>query len=328
MNIFKQIESIILSKDETGEAGDSGLFLAYKSFFQKEGGFERYYKGVENIFLKNRLGDAVVLDAGCGFGIMAMIIAGLGAKKVSAIDLNPEVIKVLNSLLVRLKPALENIETRAGDAVTLNFPDEMFDAVIVSDAISHVHNQEVFLKNMKRILKKGGRLYLYDSNNSLDIRGHSFRVKYWRQVENGPCDSALLPDKPFIRMREDILTKHFSSLDEKTLSFLSKTTIGMQENEIVKAGNDFLKTGKITKKKGFIYIDPRNGFQAEVEFNPFSLKRRLRENGFKAELIAPYSCFPYPVTNSLKDRVKRMLRFLYPFSLFLSPSFEILGVKI
>lgn len=325
IDIIQQLKIIMTGNEKVAEEETHSHFSEYKNFFKKDDIFNGYIKGVKNIFEMTDSGKAVVLDIGCGFGLMSMIIAAYGSTKVIGVDLNPDVIKVFRMLLSRLKPPLENVEADTRDGVTLDFNDETFDVIIVSDVASHVYDLNVFLNNIKRMLKKGGRLYLYDSNNSVDIRGHIYRMNYWKKVEQGPVGSALLPPKPFIEMRKEIIRKSFPSLDERTLQFLSKKTMGMWGNEIIKAVDEFMKGGKITLHRGFKYIDPRNGAFAELEFNPFKFKNMLETLGFQAKVIPPFTCFPYPCGYNIKNKIKRGLRYCYPVSLLFSPSFEILA---
>lgn len=53
-----------------------------------------------------------------------------------------------------------------GDLYTIPFPDESFDAVTLREVIEHIKEPERAVKEIKRVLKKGGRVILTTPNYS------------------------------------------------------------------------------------------------------------------------------------------------------------------
>ena len=116
-------------------------------------------------------GDEVVLDAGCGRGLLLVGAArrlttgkaiGLDRWVPGALTGNRPEAALENA---RLEGVLERVEVKAGDVRQLPFADASLDCV-VSNFVVHELNtraeREQMLREMVRVLKPGGRLALVD----------------------------------------------------------------------------------------------------------------------------------------------------------------------
>jgi len=107
-----------------------------------------------------------ILDVGCGAGIISEQLARIGASVVG-IDACRENIEAAKEHAV-LDPGLEwkleyycqTIEEH------LDSREEMYDAVVASEVIEHVDNQEVFLSKCTQVLKPGGSMFVTTLNRS------------------------------------------------------------------------------------------------------------------------------------------------------------------
>lgn len=103
-----------------------------------------------------------VLDIGCADGAM-MVYSGLLGAEVYGIDLSPEWIEKANKYLKKY-----NIKGKAilGDAKKIGFPDNYFDKVVSSDFFEHLSYEDslLVLKELKRVLKPGGMLFIKTPN--------------------------------------------------------------------------------------------------------------------------------------------------------------------
>ncbi|NDV26671.1 bifunctional 2-polyprenyl-6-hydroxyphenol methylase/3-demethylubiquinol 3-O-methyltransferase UbiG [Desulfovibrio sp. JC010] len=104
--------------------------------------------------------DAEVLDCGCGPGYGSRMLADK-AKKVVAADLDIETVRRASS-----GKYYDNITFQTGDATSLGFEDNCFDAVTSFETVEHVDPAPYF-KEMRRVLKPGGLLILSTPQNSL-----------------------------------------------------------------------------------------------------------------------------------------------------------------
>lgn len=95
-----------------------------------------------------------VLDVGCGTGVVALCCARAGAR-VTGLDLTPE-------LIARAKEnaaiAGAEIEWREGDVEALPFEDGTFDVVVSQWGHMFAPRPELAVREMLRVLKKGGTL--------------------------------------------------------------------------------------------------------------------------------------------------------------------------
>jgi len=99
-----------------------------------------------------------VLDVASGTGSLAIALSST-AKKVVGIDLSPKMLEV-----AKRKRHAENLSFLQMDASKMNFQDEEFDIVTISLGL-HDMPQEIrssVLEEVKRILKKEGKLYILE----------------------------------------------------------------------------------------------------------------------------------------------------------------------
>ena len=119
---------------------------------------------VENSRYWGRLGgkpdfkDAIVVDLGCGHGSLCIDIARSGARRVIGLDLNARLVDFANENLKRNYPQLVGaVEFRFQDL--REAPESEIDYFVSKDTFEHVIGLEQVLAEMKRRLKRGGRLY-------------------------------------------------------------------------------------------------------------------------------------------------------------------------
>jgi ubiquinone/menaquinone biosynthesis C-methylase UbiE len=100
-----------------------------------------------------------VLDVACGTGVVARAAAQrVGSDgRVVGVDLNPAMISVARSLPGPDGAAIEWLER---DALDLQFADGNFDVVLCQQGLQFFSDKAAALKEMRRVLKRGGRLAL------------------------------------------------------------------------------------------------------------------------------------------------------------------------
>lgn len=134
----------------------------YDSFMKRAGpAYERIVQLVEN-----EVDPAdYVLEAACGTGLISMKIAPY-VDRYFGCDISPEMIEIARSKT--LSSGISNIEFSVQDAYNLNFDDDFFDVVILSNALHIMMEPEKVLASVSRILKSEGLLiaptYLHGSS--------------------------------------------------------------------------------------------------------------------------------------------------------------------
>src|SRR5262245_7725976 len=99
----------------------------------------------------------VVVDLGCGGGLMAGPFAHAGARVVG-LDLSQGSVRA----------ASERIGARfvLGDALHVPLQDESADFVLLADVLEHVEDPEQVVRESARVLRPGGRVYVSTINRT------------------------------------------------------------------------------------------------------------------------------------------------------------------
>lgn len=107
------------------------------------------------------LGETVV-DLGCGAGVDLCVAALLVGEtgKVFGIDLTPEMVEKARSNIALMH--LRNAQVELGDFLNVPLEDKCVDVVISNGAINLSPKQPCVFREIMRVLKPNGRLYLAD----------------------------------------------------------------------------------------------------------------------------------------------------------------------
>ena len=97
-----------------------------------------------------RQGD-YVLDACCGTGDLAVAARKAGAGDVVGLDFSER-------MLERARRKAPELEWVQGDVLALPFADASFDSAIVGFGVRNVDDLEAALKELRRVLRPGGRM--------------------------------------------------------------------------------------------------------------------------------------------------------------------------
>ncbi|MFA6461393.1 MAG: methyltransferase domain-containing protein [Candidatus Woesearchaeota archaeon] len=134
------------------------LYLLSRKRFHSKKDYEKFqeFQAKELILLLNKNGveikDKKVLDVGCYYGGFSKLLADEGGI-VSGIDYDSEKIDVASR-------EIKNVMFKVASVTDIPFPDQEFDVIIASSLIEHVSDQTTAIKEMYRVLKPGGTLYL------------------------------------------------------------------------------------------------------------------------------------------------------------------------
>jgi SAM-dependent methyltransferase len=106
-----------------------------------------------------------LLDLGCGTGVAARAIARRKGftGKITGIDLSAGLLRVAERLSTT-EGVGERIQFVVGDTRRLAIPDEAFDAVVAHTVISHVDDPRLALKEVARVVRRGGTIGIFDGD--------------------------------------------------------------------------------------------------------------------------------------------------------------------
>jgi len=108
-----------------------------------------------------------ILDIGCGRGEIAYYAAKMGCS-VTAVDYSKDAITITRKLISRLPYKVRReVNTLRIDAKELDYPEESFDQIMMTDVIEHLQPWEVdiVIDKCYQFLKPGGRLVINTSPN-------------------------------------------------------------------------------------------------------------------------------------------------------------------
>jgi demethylmenaquinone methyltransferase / 2-methoxy-6-polyprenyl-1,4-benzoquinol methylase len=96
-----------------------------------------------------------VLDACCGTGDLAVAARAAGAGEVTGLDFSQR-------MLERARRKSSEIEWIRGDLLRLPFAKETFDSATVGFGVRNVEDLDAALRELRRVLKPGGRLAILE----------------------------------------------------------------------------------------------------------------------------------------------------------------------
>jgi SAM-dependent methyltransferase len=108
-----------------------------------------------------------VLDVGCGFGWFELIALEEGARSVVGVEPTED-----DLATARRHITDERVEFAVAGAGDLPFEDASFDTIVMWEVLEHLpkHSEPVAFRELARVLRPGGRLYLSTPHASLVAR--------------------------------------------------------------------------------------------------------------------------------------------------------------
>ena len=104
-------------------------------------------------------GKSLVLDVGCGEGLLALALSRV-ARRVVGVDLSP--VMISQARLQMVQTARANVDFVVGDIQALGFAYDSFDLIVSNFALHHT-DQQMTLPALVQLLRPGGWLYLQES---------------------------------------------------------------------------------------------------------------------------------------------------------------------
>lgn len=174
------------------------------------------YRAIYDRILADRPGR--ILDWGCGHGHAAAALQRAGVEAV-ALEYAPNVEEGWRAPLPFF-PEIEVLHTR--EPVRLPFPDAFFDAALSLGVLEHVRDPDGSLGELWRVLRPGGRLYVYKLPNRLSYLERIARLA-------GLAYHGMLPDDTLwtVASTRAALERHgFEVLEARRANMLPLTLAG------------------------------------------------------------------------------------------------------
>lgn len=125
---------------------------------------------VFGVLLEEDIVGKLVLDAGCGTGWFSQKAKELGAKVVS--------LDISERLLLETAIKCDSLLV-AGDVQRLPMPSDIFDLAISSEVVEHTRSPEASVRELIRVLRPGGVLFLTTPNK---VWRFSVEIANWLNI--------------------------------------------------------------------------------------------------------------------------------------------------
>lgn len=99
-----------------------------------------------------------ILDVGCGNGSILLHLKSRGYEHLHGLEISEYAIRRLRK---------EGIMMHFGALPSIPLPDATFDVVIASQVLEHIIRRRTLLKEMRRVLKPGGRAFIFVPDDCL-----------------------------------------------------------------------------------------------------------------------------------------------------------------
>ena len=181
------------------------------------------------------------LDIGCGRGDLMVALAQKGAD-VTGIDYSEDALEIAQIAIDKQPADLKHkLKVSHSDATALNFPDQTFDYVFMTDIVEHLNPSELkkSFEECKRVLKSKGKLIVHTAPNRWY---NDFGYPLWEQPVNKVLNK-LFRQKLLIRpIRTEIDFK--VHINEQTVLSLKKYLVKTGFNSKIWLGSEYVVPSK------------------------------------------------------------------------------------
>jgi SAM-dependent methyltransferase len=216
-----------------------------------------------------------VLDIGCGTGHPSLYIAE-DVGSIIGIDKSERMIEIARNRLRR--SGLDNVVFEVGDAESLEFPDDSFDAIILCGSLATLSNKKKSLQEIKRVLRKNGKVacietnWLYESAHGRQFKGEG---------------NFILTEKGSIRYRFVKRLVHSHKETDYRCIINPKSVLGKK----LLSNPDFLKRKTLNTKMSIEEVEPycdEIEYDEQEKFDAESIARLFAENNFRDIVVSGY----------------------------------------
>lgn len=169
--------------------------------------------GIKEVRLKNILElfknvkGLSILDVGCSYGYLGAKLKKRGAK-VTGIDISKRAIN-------RARRILDNAKVVDLNSEKIPFKNATFDMIVASEVIEHLFFPNSFLKELHRILKKGGILIITTPNLLYWGNRLNFLLGKFKYTQEGIFDESHIHFFTYKTLIEELKTNKFKIVSEK-----------------------------------------------------------------------------------------------------------------
>jgi SAM-dependent methyltransferase len=288
--------------------------------------FDVYVRKMEAI-RRELEGARIVLDVGAGFGVYASLLRILGVPRVVAMDYHAQ--KTRDAVRLVRHLGIDGVQILQGDALALPFRSGRIEAALTLACLSHIREPEQALKNLAVLLPPGGRVWVFEDNNS-SYPGYDM-TGVWEGAESGVYSGEVPPEKQrgesYVEMRRGMIRARYPDLAADRLQACALGTRGLYGRRILDAVEEYLRSGEIRNPRRHLVCHPESGEYEEYPLNPSLVTKMLGDAGFETRLRSPHAgpfAGPFRLFKGLAAGLFRICPGLLPW---MSPIFAVLATK-
>jgi len=269
-----------------------------------------------------------VLDLAAGFGVYSCLLRILGVPRVVSMDYHWEKSKDATTLVREL--ALDGVHVFQGDALAIPLKDGHFDGALTLACLSHIREPEAALRNVSRALRPGGKVYVFEDNNSTYPGYEKQMSVQWEAAETGNYEH--LPaekqhTESYIAMRREMIRAAFPDLSAEALDHCARETRGLYGRGVLEAAEGYRHGTPIRNPRRHLVCHPVSGEFEEYPLNPGLVKKMLEDAGFETRLRSPHFGPFRGRFGALKALGAAAFRLCPPLLRWASPTFAVVATR-
>ena len=225
-----------------------------------------------------------VLDIGCGTGHPSLYIAK-DVGSIVGIDKSERMIEIAKNRLERSR--IDNIIFQVGDAESLGFSSESFDAIILCGSLATLLNKKKILQEIRRVLTKNGKVACIEAN-------WLYRSMYGRRFQGE--GNFVLAEKGLIRYRYVKRSVHPHKEIDYRCVINPKSVLGKK----LLSNHHFLERKTLKTEMSIEEVEPycdEMEYDEQENFDAETIAQIFAETGFKNIVVSGYGIM-YDLLNS------------------------------
>ena len=211
------------------------------------------------------------------------------------------------------------------------FPAGSFDGALALASLSHIREPEQAIRNLATLLRPGGRLYVFEDNNSSHPGYAKNMSPIWEGAETGRYPDGVPSEKKipesYLDLRKGMIRGRFPGLPAESVDRCARETRGLHGRRVFEAVEEHRAGREIVNPRMHLVCHPVSGEFEEYPLNPALVKGMLKDAGFEPRLRSPHTG-PFRGRFRLLKRAAAGILSLCPALLpWTSPTFSVVAER-
>ncbi len=186
--------------------------------------------------------ETILLDFGCGNGLLGLFAKYCGVKEVHAADVNPEFVLAAQQLSKQLNIALDGWLIGSENMLPQHFAAKKLDVVIGTDVIEHVYSLDNLFGTLKQLNPSMVTVFTTASVVENPMQNKKLQKLQWQdehKSSNALHSNSPYAGLPFREIRAKLIATKFPELEDDIVKQLATATRALNEQDIYKVVEQF-----------------------------------------------------------------------------------------